>query len=87
MTLVKGGRPGRVTEGNDAETVARLADHVDDHTSDVSRIKEVCIDMSSTYIKGVTVTKLKSPSASHPARWSTTPSTRSAAPRARIAPN
>ena len=43
-----------VTEGNDAKTVARFADHVDDHNSDASRIKEVCIDMSSAYIKGVT---------------------------------
>ena len=43
-----------VTEGNDAETVARFADHVDDHNSDASRIKEACIDMSSAYIKGVT---------------------------------
>jgi transposase len=43
-----------VAEGNDAETVARFADHVDDHNSDASRIKEVCIDMSSAYIKGVT---------------------------------
>ena len=43
-----------VTEGNDAETVARFADHVDDHNSDASRIKEVCIDMSNAYIKGVT---------------------------------
>jgi transposase len=43
-----------VTEGNDAETVARFADHVDDHNSDASRIKEVCIDMSAAYIKGVT---------------------------------
>jgi transposase len=43
-----------VTEGNDAETVARFADHVDDHNSDASRIKEVCIDMSGAYIKGVT---------------------------------
>jgi transposase len=34
-----------VTEGNDAETVARFADHVDDHNSDASRIKQVCIDM------------------------------------------
>jgi len=42
-----------VTEGNDAETVARFADHVDDHNSDASRIKEVCIDMSGAYIKGV----------------------------------
>ena len=43
-----------VTEGNDAETVARFADHVDDHNSDASRIKQVCIDMSGAYIKGVT---------------------------------
>jgi transposase len=43
-----------VTEGNDAETVARFADHVDDHNSDASRIKEVCSDMSGAYIKGVT---------------------------------
>jgi transposase len=43
-----------VTEGKDAETVARFADHVDDHNSDASRIKEVCIDMSAAYIKGVT---------------------------------
>src|SRR5215469_12816024 len=42
-----------VTEGNDAATVARFADHVDDHNSDASRIKEVCIDMSGAYIKGV----------------------------------
>jgi len=42
-----------VTEGNDAQTVARFADHVDDHNSDASRIKEVCIDMSAAYIKGV----------------------------------
>ena len=43
-----------VTEGNDATTVARFADHVDDHNSDASRIKEVCSDMSGAYIKGVT---------------------------------
>jgi transposase len=43
-----------VTEGNDAATVARFAEHVDDHNSDASRIKQICIDMSSAYIKGVT---------------------------------
>src|SRR5262245_40512131 len=43
-----------VTEGNDAATVARFADHVDDHNSDASRIKQVCVDMSAAYIKGVT---------------------------------
>src|SRR5262249_35161937 len=37
-----------------AATVARFADHVDDHNSDASRIKEVCIDMSGAYIKCVT---------------------------------
>jgi transposase len=42
-----------VTEGNDATTVARFADHVDEHNSDASRIKEVCIDMSAAYMKGV----------------------------------
>ena len=43
-----------VTEGRAAATVAAFADHVDDHNSDASRIKEVCIDMSAAYIKGVT---------------------------------
>jgi len=42
-----------VAEGKDADTVARFADHVDDHNSDASRIKEVCIDMSGAYIRGV----------------------------------
>ena len=41
------------TEGKDADTVARFADHVDDHNSYASRIKEVCIDMSAAYVKGV----------------------------------
>jgi transposase len=43
-----------VTEGRGADTVARFADHVDAHNSDASRIKQVCIDMSAAYIKGVT---------------------------------
>lgn len=43
-----------VTEGRGADAVARFADHVDAHNSDASRIKEVCIDMSAAYIKGVT---------------------------------
>ena len=43
-----------VTEGRAAATVAAFADHVDDHNSDASRIKELCIDMSAAYIKGVT---------------------------------
>jgi transposase len=43
-----------VAEGRGADTVAKFADHVDAHNSDASRIKEVCIDMSGAYIKGVT---------------------------------
>ena len=43
-----------VTDGRDAGTVAEFADHVDTHNSDASRIKEVCIDMSGPFIKGVT---------------------------------
>jgi transposase len=43
-----------VAEGKDADTVARFADHVDDHNSDASRIKQVCVDMSAAYIRGVT---------------------------------
>jgi len=43
-----------VTEGRAAATVVAFADHVDGHNSDASRIKEVCIDMSAAYIKGVT---------------------------------
>jgi transposase len=43
-----------VTEGRGADTVARFADHVDAHNSDACRIKQVCIDMSAAYIKGVT---------------------------------
>ena len=42
-----------VTEGKDADTVARFADHIDDHNSDASRVKQVCVDMSAAYIKGV----------------------------------
>ncbi len=43
-----------VAEGRGADTVAKFADHVDDHNWDASRIKQVCIDMSPAYIKGVT---------------------------------
>ena len=43
-----------VTDGRDAKTVERFANHVDAHNSDASRIKEVCIDMSGAFIKGVT---------------------------------
>ena len=43
-----------VADGRDAGTVAEFADHVDAHNGDASRIKEVCIDMSGAFIKGVT---------------------------------
>ena len=43
-----------VTDGRDAGTIRQFADHVDAHNSDASRIKEVCIDMSGPFIKGVT---------------------------------
>ena len=43
-----------VTDGRDAKTVERFADHVDAHNSDASRIKDVCIDMSAAFMKGVT---------------------------------
>ena len=43
-----------VADGKGADTVARFAEHVDDHNSDASRIKEVCVDMSGAYISGVT---------------------------------
>ncbi len=43
-----------VADGRDADTVRQFADHVDAHNSDASRIKEVCIDMSGAFIKGVT---------------------------------
>ncbi len=43
-----------VTDGRDADTIREFADHVDAHNSDASRIKEVCIDMSGAFIKGVT---------------------------------
>ena len=43
-----------IADGKDANTVAEFADHVDAHNSDASRIKQVCIDMSGAFIKGVT---------------------------------
>lgn len=42
-----------IAEGRGADTVSGFADWVDDHNSDASRIKEVCIDMSGAYIAGV----------------------------------
>ena len=43
-----------VTEGRGANTVAAFADDLEAHNGDASRIKEVCIDMSGAFIKGVT---------------------------------
>lgn len=43
-----------VTDGRSADTVRQFADHVDQHNSDASRIRQVCIDMSGPFIKGVT---------------------------------
>ena len=43
-----------IADGREADTVRQFADHVDAHNSDASRIKEVCIDMSGAFIKGVT---------------------------------
>ena len=43
-----------VTEGRGADTVATFADDLEAHDGDASRIKQVCIDMSGAFIKGVT---------------------------------
>ena len=42
-----------VADGRDAGTVAAFADDLEAHKGDASRIKEVCIDMSPAFIKGV----------------------------------
>ena len=42
-----------IADGRAADTVAAFADHVEAHNGDASRIKEVCIDMSAAFIKGV----------------------------------
>jgi transposase len=42
-----------VADGRDAGTVAEFADDLEAHNGDASRIKEVCIDMSAAFIKGV----------------------------------
>jgi transposase len=42
-----------VTDGRDANTVAAFADDLEAHNGDASHIKEVCIDMSGAFIKGV----------------------------------
>jgi hypothetical protein len=43
-----------VTEGRGADTVEAFADDLEAHNGDASRIKQVCIDMSGAFIKGVT---------------------------------
>jgi transposase len=43
-----------VADGRDAGTAAQFADDLEAHNGDASRIKEVCIDMSAAFIKGVT---------------------------------
>jgi transposase len=43
-----------VTEGRDAKTVEAFADDLEAHNGDASHIKQVCIDMSAAFIKGVT---------------------------------
>lgn len=42
-----------VAEGRGADTVASFADHLEAHNGDASRIKQVCIDMSGPFIRGV----------------------------------
>jgi transposase len=42
-----------VADGKDAGTVAEFADDLEAHNGDASHIKEVCIDMSAAFIKGV----------------------------------
>jgi transposase len=43
-----------VTEGRGADTVEAFADVLEAHNGDASRVKQVCIDMSAAFIKGVT---------------------------------
>lgn len=42
-----------VTEGRDAGTVEAFADDLEAHGGDASHVKQVCIDMSAAFIKGV----------------------------------
>ena len=42
-----------VTAGKDASTVERFADDLEAHGGDASRVKQVSIDMSAAFIKGV----------------------------------
>lgn len=43
-----------VTEGRDAETIARLAEHLTEHQATPEQVSSVSIDMSPAFIKGVT---------------------------------
>ena len=43
-----------VTEGRGADTVEAFTDDLEAHNGDAGHIKEVCIDMSAAFIKGVT---------------------------------
>ena len=43
-----------VTEGRGAGTVAAFAGDLEAHNGDASHIKDVCIDMSAAFVKGVT---------------------------------
>jgi transposase len=43
-----------VTEGRGADTVEKFADDLEAHDGDASHVKQVCIDMSAAFIKGVT---------------------------------
>ena len=42
-----------VADGKDAKTLEVFADDLEAHGGDASRVKEVCIDMSAAFIKGV----------------------------------
>jgi transposase len=43
-----------IADGRDAHTVSQFADHLEAHKGDASHIKQVCIDMSGAFIRGVT---------------------------------
>jgi len=43
-----------VTEGRGADTVEKFADDLEAHNGDASHVKQVCIDMSAAFIRGVT---------------------------------
>ena len=45
-----------VTDGKDAKTIGAFADNLKAHGGDATNIKEVCIDMSAAFIKGVSET-------------------------------